>query len=117
MPVSQIYGERKFGLASTFTVNCPFCGAENKLSTSKSHSSGHRHLTLTNTTAALGALHVLIGHTHLTALTSTLNIPSKSHVSFKKREREIGCATETVTHKSCSKFSEAVKENALAGVF
>ncbi|XP_078380315.1 uncharacterized protein LOC144663289 [Oculina patagonica] len=96
-------------------VNCPFCGAQNKVSTSKSHRAGHRGPQAfdVNTRAALGALHAGVGHTHLSAITSTLNIPSISHVSFKTREREIGHAAETVARKSCVKFSEAEKENAL----
>ena len=98
-------------------VNCLFCGAQNKVSTSKSRKTCHRGPQAfdVNTRAVLGALHAGVGHTHLSAITSTLNIPSISHVSFKIREREIGKATETVAHRSCAKFSEIEKENALEG--
>ena len=72
-------------------------------SLTKHATEGHKHLTLT------------LGQYYLSAITSTLNIPSISHVSFKTREREIGKATETVAHRSCAKFSEIEKENALEG--
>lgn len=108
---------KKYGLASSFLVNCPICGAENKVVTSKSHSTGHRGPKAfdVNTRAALGALHAGIGHTHLSAITSTMNTPSMSHVTFKTREREIGHAVENVAQNSCTKFIEAEKENVLKG--
>ena len=115
MPFIHLYGEKKYGLASTFLVNCPICGAQNKVSTSKSHSTGHRGPQAfdVNTRAALGALHAGIGHTHLSAITSTLDAPSMSHVTFKTREREIGHALEKVAQNSCSKFTEAEKGKCL----
>ena len=113
----HLYGEKKYGLASTFFVNCPICGAQNKVSTSKAHSTGQRGPQPfdVNTRAALGALHAGIGHTHLSAITSTLNAPSMSHVTFKTREREIGHALENIAQNSCTKFIEAEKENVLQG--
>ena len=87
------------------------------MSTSKTHSTGHRGPQPfdVNTRAALGALNAGIGHTHLSAITSTLDAPSMSHVTFKTREREIGHALENVARNSCSKFIEAEKENVLKG--
>ena len=106
-----------FGLTSIFLVNCLFCGAQNKISTSKSHKTCHREPQAfdINTRVILGALHAGVGHTQLSAITSTLNIPSISHVSFKTIECEIGKATETVAHRSYAKFSEIEEENTLEG--
>ena len=117
LPFNNLHGEKRFGLASVFQVNCPTCGTQNKVWTSKSHSSGHRGPQAfdVNTRAALGALHAGIGHTHLSALTSTLNIPSMTHVTFKTREREVGQAVENVAKNSCAKIRQAEKENAVAG--
>ena len=117
MPFNQIYDEKIKGLASTFTVDCPFCGASNTISTSKSHESGTRGPKAydINSRAALAALHAGIGHTHLSAMTSTLNIPSMNHVTFKTREREVGKAVERVARNSCAKFIENEKENVLKG--
>jgi len=105
------------GLASTFTVDCPFCGHKNNVSTSRKHRDGSRGPSAfdVNSRAALGALNAGIGHTHLSALTSALNIPQMNHVTFKAREREIGKAIEKVAEKSCLKAIEAEKENALKG--
>ena len=101
-------------MVKNFWLYCLFCGAQNKISTSKSHKTCHRGPQAfdVNTKAVLSALH---GHTQLSAITSTLNIPSLSHVSLKTREHEIGKATETVTHRSYAKFSEIEEENALEG--
>jgi len=117
LPFNHLYGEKRYGLASTFQVNCPHCGTQNTVSSSKSHRAGHRgpQAFNVNTRAALGALHAGAGHTHLSAITSTLNIPSMSHVTFKAREREIGLALESVAQNSCKKFIEAEKENVLEG--
>ena len=57
----------------------------------------------------------MLAYTHLSALTSALNIPQMNHVTFKAREREIGKAIEKVAEKSCLKAIEAEKENALKG--
>ena len=113
----MIYGETLKGLASSFIIDCPFCGAENTVSTSKSHKSGKRGPMAydTNSRAVLGALHTGFGHTHLSGVLSTLNIPPMNHVLFKTREREVGKAVEQVASNSCSKFIEKEKENALNG--
>lgn len=117
LPINNLHGEKRYGLASTFLVNCPACGVQNKFSTSKSHSAGHRGPQAfdVNTRATLGALHAGVGHTHLSAITSTLNIPSMTHVTFKTREREVGHAVENVAKNSCAKIRQAEKENVLAG--
>ena len=71
LPFSQLYGEKNFGLASIFMVNCLFCVAQNKISSSKSHKTYHRGPQAfdVNTSAVLGALHAGVGHTHLSAIT------------------------------------------------
>jgi len=114
---TDIDNENMCGLASTFTVDCPFCGHKNNVSTSRKHRDGSRGPSAfdVNSRAALGALNAGIGHTHLSALTSALNIPQMNHVTFKAREREIGKAIEKVAEKSCLKAIEAEKENALKG--
>ena len=79
------------GLASTFTVDCPFCGHKNNVSTSRKRRDGSRGPSAfdVNSRAALVALNAGIGHTHLSALTSALNIPQMNHVTFKAKEREM----------------------------
>ena len=115
LPFNLLYGEKRYGLASTLEVNCPHRGTQNTLSSSTSHRASHIRPKAfdVNTRAALGALHASAGHTHLSAITSTLNIPSMSRVTFKAREREIGLAWESVAQSSCKKFIEAEKENVL----
>ena len=117
LPFTEIYNETIHGLASTFTVDCPFCGKRNTVSTSKTHRYGSRGPKTfdVNSRAALATLNAGIGHTHLSTFTSTLDIPQINHVTFKAREREVGKAVETVTAKSCLKAIQAEKENALQG--
>ena len=117
LPFTEIYNETRSGLASTFTVNCPFCGKTNTVSTSKTHRYGSRGPNAfdVNSRAALATLNAGIGHTHLSTITAALDIPSMNHVTFKAREREVGKAIEKVASKSCLKAILAEKENALQG--
>lgn len=52
-----------------------------------------------------------IGHTHLSPITSTVDAPSMSHMTFKTRQREIGHALEKVARDRCSEYIQAEKEN------
>ena len=103
--------------APFFTVDCPFCVRKSNVSTSRKRRDGSRGPSAfdVNGRAALDALNAGIGRTHLSALTSALNIPQVNHVTFRASEREIGKATEKVAEKSCLKVIEAEKENALKG--
>ena len=87
------------------------------VSTSKTHRCGSRGPDAfdVNSRAALTALNAGIGHTHLSTITSALDIPQMNHVTFKAREREVGKATEIVAAKSCLKAIQAEKENTLQG--
>ena len=49
-----------------------------------------------NSRAALACLHTGIGQTRLNGVLSTMNIPTMSRACFKRREREAGCAVESV---------------------
>ena len=95
--------ERRFGLASVFTVSCSSCGQKNNAKTSSEHRTGQRGpLTHNlNSRAVLGCLHTGIGNTHLNSLLSTLNVPTINPGTFKIREREKGTAVENVARKSC----------------
>lgn len=103
MSLYNVKEERRFGLASVFTVRCSSCGEKNNVKTSSGHKSGQRGpLTHNiNSRAVLGCLHTGIGDTHLNNLFSTLNVQTINPVTFKSREREIGTAVEKVARKSC----------------
>ena len=99
----NVKGERRFGLASVFTVSCSSCGEKNNVKKSSEHRSGQQG-PLThdiNSRAVLGCLHTGFGETHSNNLLSTLNVPTINPVTFKSREREIGSAVEKVAQKSC----------------
>ena len=117
LPFTEIYNETKSGLASTFTVNCSFCGKGNIVLTSKTHRHGSRGPNAfdVNSRAVLATLNAGIGHTHLSTITAAFDIPSMNHVTYKAREREVGKAIEEVAAKSCLKAILAEKENALQG--
>ena len=95
--------EKRSGLSSFFSIKCTFCGGTNEVKSSAQHRTGSRGPLVSdvNTRAALGSLHAGIGHTHLSNLLSTMNIPTMNMVLFKTREREIGKAVEEVARESC----------------
>ena len=68
----------------------------------------------TNTRLALASLDNGIGFSHVNSILTALEIPSLTRSTYKKREREIGQATELVARESCEKMliqeSEMVKE-------
>ncbi|RMX54105.1 hypothetical protein pdam_00014815 [Pocillopora damicornis] len=80
----NITAEKKYGLASVFSVTCAVCGTENVVKTSSEHRSSQRGPIShdDNSRAALQCLHTEI-------------------VTFKSRENKIGHAVEQVTKKSC----------------
>lgn len=117
MSLHNVKEERRFGLASVFTVSCSSCGEKNNVKTSSEHRSGQRGPPTynINSRAVLGCLHTGIGNTHLNNLLSTLNVPTINPVTFKSREREIGTAVEKVARKSCLENMALERKLALDG--
>lgn len=115
LSLGNVIEEQHSGLASTFTVICSQCNAENTIKTSKEHRSGARGpLTFdVNTRAALGCLHTGVGNTHLNNLLSILNVPALNSSTFKNREREAGKAIELVAKNSCQQFLNLEREKAI----
>ena len=97
-----VYEEMK-GLSTVFHIKCKTCGQLNTVNTSEQHRTGKRGPMASdiNTRVVLGSLHAGIGQTQLNNFLSVLNIPSIKSVLFKRREREIGNATEMVAKGSC----------------
>lgn len=98
-----IYEETR-GLSSVFHIKCNSCGQLNTVNTSEQHRTGKRGPPASdiNSRVVLGSLHAGIGQTQLNNFLSVLNIPSINSVLFKRREREIGNATEMVAKGSCT---------------
>lgn len=112
MSLSNIIQEKKkIGLASEFTIECQFCKYVNTIKTSDNHKSGSRGPQAydINSRAVLGALYTGIGHTHLTTVLTTMNVPSINHTTFKTREREVGKAVENISKRSCKENLEKEK--------
>lgn len=111
----NVMDEVRHGLASTFVIECSFCGKNNKIKTSGQHRSGLRGPPAfdINTRAALGCLHAGIGQTHINNVLSTLNAPTLNSVTFKLREREVGKAVEGIAKRSCLNSLRMKKEEAL----
>jgi len=86
------------------------------VTTSEQHRTGTRGPKAydTNTRLALASLDNGIGFSHVNSILTALEIPSLTRSTYKKREREIGQATELVARESCEKMliqeSEMVKE-------
>ena len=107
--------ETRSGLASKFHVKGTNCGFINKVATSAQHSSvthGPPAFDV-NSRAVLGSLHIGIGQTQINNLLSTINIPRINISTFKKREREVGKATETLAKKSCKESIAEEREKAI----
>ena len=118
MSLYNVKEERRFGLASVFTISCSSCGEKNNVKTPSAHRSGQQGA-LThniNSRAVLGCLHTGIGETHLNNLLSTLNVPTINPVTFKSRERGIGTAVEKVARKNCLENMALDRKLALDGV-
>ena len=98
-----IYEETR-GLSSVFHIKCNSCGQLNTVNTSEQHRTGKRGPLASdiNSRVVLGSLHAGIGQTQLNNFLSVLNVPSINSVLFKRREREIGNATEMVAKGSCT---------------
>ena len=108
--------EDRNGAASIFHIKCKHCGAINKVSTSKQHSTGQRGPKAydINSRIALGALNAGIGQTHVNSLLSCLDVPSINHVTFKVREREVGKVVESVAEASCMESCCEERKRAVA---
>jgi len=87
LSLDNVIEEQHNGLASTFTVLCSQCNAENTITTSKEHRPGAGGPLIfdVNKRAALGCLHTGVGNTHLTHLLSTLNVPAINSLTFKNQ--------------------------------
>ena len=112
----NVINEARSGLASKFHVKCTNCGFINKVPTSAQHRIGTHGPPAfdVNSRAALGSLHIGIGQTQVNNLFSTMNIPSISISTYKKREREVGKATETLAKKSCKESIAQEREKAMS---
>ena len=107
--------ETRSGLASKFHVKCTNCGFINKVATSAQHRSATHGPPAfdVNSRTVLGSLHIGIGQTQINNLLSTINIPTINISTFKKREREVGKATETLAKKSCKESIAEEREKAI----
>ena len=64
-----------------------------------------------NSRVALGSLHAEMGHTHVSHLLSTLNVPTISHTAYKAHEWEVGRCVEAAVQESCTNVICKEKEN------
>ena len=116
LSLGNVISEQKFGLASRLSVKCNICHQVNNVTTSEQHRTVTRGPKAydTNTRLALASLDNGIGFSHVNSILTALEIPSLTRSTYKKREREIGQATELVARESCEKMliqeSEMVKE-------
>ena len=97
----NVIDETRSGLARNFHVKCTNCGFINKVATSTRHRSAtHGPLAFdVSSQAVLDSLNIRIGQTQINNLLSINNIPRINISTFKKREREVERATETLDKK------------------
>jgi len=109
--------EKKFGISSTFAIQCSICSQTNHISTSKQHRAGSRGPKAfdANSRVALAALDNGIGFSHVNSILTALDIPNMTRKTYKVREREVGKIAEGVAKATCKvmfdKECELVKEN------
>jgi hypothetical protein len=115
MSIANVVGEKCFALATQLIIECEFCKENNIIETCGKHKSGKCGPSAydINSRAALASLHTGIGETHLNSILSTMNIPTISRASFKKREREVGSVIEDVAKKSCEDVTIIEKNSAV----
>jgi hypothetical protein len=115
MSIANVVGEKCFALATQLIIECEFCKENNIIETCGKHKSGKCGPSAydINSRAALASLHTGIGETHLNSILSTMNIPTISRASFKKREREVGPVIEDVAKKSCEDVTIIEKNSAV----
>ena len=116
LSLDNVMQEKRIGLESCLYVECHYCGGPNIISTSDKHRTG-KHGPLTydiNYRVALGALHVGIRQTHVNNSLTSINIPPLNNVTFKKREREVGRAIQSLASTSCKENLQKEKENAIS---
>ena len=97
-------------------IKCQFCSQQNVVETVAKHKTGKHGPSAydINSRAALACLHTGIGQTHLNGVLSTMNIPTMSRACFKRREREAGCAVESVARATCQDVLDVEKNNAVS---
>ena len=81
--------EKKFGISSTFAIQCSICSQTNHISTSKQHRAGSRGPKAfdANSRVALAALDNGIGFSHVNSILTALDIPNMTRKIYKVRER------------------------------
>ena len=115
MSIANVVGEKCFALATQLIIVCEFCKENNTIETCGKHKSGKCGPSAydINSREALARLDTGIGETHLNRILSTMNIPTISRASFKKREREVGSVISIVAKKSCEDVTIIEKNSAV----
>lgn len=101
----------RVGLGVVLHLKCRNCRKDSVIKPNHSHRTGRRgpEAVTLNTRAALAMIHTGQGHSHLNGDLSVLGVGSLSSRTYKKREREVGLAVESVCKKSCTRSQEAEK--------
>ena len=102
---------RAEGMCPVLSIKCAHCSIVNVIRPSEFHRTGKRGPPTydINSRAGLGALHSGIGHTHYAGFLGALGLPALNESSYKKREREAGCAIESVAKRSCHWYGDEEK--------
>ncbi|XP_077260515.1 uncharacterized protein LOC143896491 [Temnothorax americanus] len=102
----NIKQEKKYGLASVFSVLCQNCLLMNKVPSGYMHPGPNKLQYDVNTKSALGTVHSGLGYTSVNKYLQCLNIPNMSPSSYKRYEREIGPIIEVVAKQSCQEATK-----------
>ena len=100
--------EKRYGFASLLWVRCVECGAFNSINTSKSRHVKKKGAPVydVNTKTARAMIQSELSVTGMQKFMASLEVPTVSVRTLKRREREIGVKMEKVAKKSCLDATE-----------
>ncbi|XP_052083925.1 uncharacterized protein LOC127721281 [Mytilus californianus] len=97
--LSNIVGERLFGLGGLKMVDCELCHTVTDVQFGKRGPSGSYDI---NTKASIGMIHAGMGPTHLQNFLAECNLPSITESTLRKKEKELSGQIKNVTIQSCN---------------
>ncbi|CAG2250117.1 unnamed protein product [Mytilus edulis] len=97
--LSDIVGERLFGLGGLLMVDCKLCHTVTDVHFGKRGPSGSYDI---NTKASIGMIHAGMGPTHLQNFLAECNLPSITESTLRKKEKELSGQIKNVTIQSCN---------------
>ncbi|XP_062595899.1 uncharacterized protein LOC134257275 isoform X2 [Saccostrea cucullata] len=99
LKLSCCVGELRYGLGCLLKIQCKECGEINNVPTGKRHCQNAWDI---NTKLGAAVLFCGQGEMVINNFLATLNIPTVTSVTLKRREREVGSVFEAIANETCN---------------